>query len=366
MVLLPKMVLLVMNLLLACMPTPTSSVVTNIVISFVAPLTLYASWDDDIDPPQTYKVTLRDIPARRSYTVEGVTAKEVLFDAAGQAQLFQLTTPLAVSASRTYALQVKGGYDNVTISKTVGYMLDLCAPPTGPIICNVTDETSVNPWHPETSAPAGCQSTQVSGKVRRYFDDAVDYGYADDTPVTMIGFVFQWALDATFTTNVFEETCTDASPVHPTIEAGDVCNFNYRIAQIPRYGRIYAGLYFIRVAAVTYIGVGEFSEAVSVLQGPAPPLPICPAGYYENDYACLPCPAGTSSPMGTYDITECICIQGYTAESNGVVCTACAAATWKNVTGNTTCIACPAEKVSPEGSQDILDCTCLSGYIPSP
>ena len=108
MVLQPKIVLLAMSLIMACIPTPTSSAPTNLVTSFVAPLTLYASWDDEIDPTQTYRITLRDIQARRSYIVEGVNAKEFLFDAAGQAQLIWGTTPLVVVAIRNYALQIMG------------------------------------------------------------------------------------------------------------------------------------------------------------------------------------------------------------------------------------------------------------------
>jgi len=371
MVRLPGMVLLATCLLLACMPTPTSSAATNLVIVYDhigPPLTMYATWDDDIDPPQTYKIHVRDIPGRTSYFVFGITTKYLLLDAAAQAQMHPEGSPsisLVVSRTQTYALQITGETDGSLISDTVGYLLDSCGPPVGPIVCDVTDETSVDQYSPITIAPAGCQSTQVSGKVRIYFDDPTDSGYNDGTPVSFLSFVFQWSLDATFTTNVFEETCTNA-PVPPTIVAGDVCNFDYQIAQIPRSGRIYAGTYFIRIAAGTTVGVGAFTEAVSVVQGPAPPPTICPAGYYENDYACLPCPAGTSSPVETYDITGCICIEGYTAESNGVACTACAAATWKNVAGNTTCIACPVGSDSPEGSQNIQDCTCFEGYILTP
>ena len=284
------MVLLAMSLLLSCIPTPTSSAVTNIVVLSTAPLTIYASWDDDIDPPQTYKVTLRDIPARASYVVNGVTAKEFLFDAAGQAQLFWETTPptpLVIQRSQTYMLQVKGETDLAYTSYTVGYIGDTCGPPSGPVICDVTDETSANP-PVSLIPPSGCQREQVPGKVRLYYSKPVDYGYAvnEDNIIIILGYVFQWSLDATFTTNVFEETCMDASPVPPTIEDGAVCTFQWKIAQIPPAGStMYEGLYFIRMAVVYRFDVGPFvvglfTEAVSVRSGlgVAPtPTPIFPS-----------------------------------------------------------------------------------------
>jgi len=368
MVVLSRMVLLATSLFLVCMPTLTSSVATNLQWSKqLAPLTLYASWDDDIDPPQTYKITLRDTAARRNYDVYGVTAKEFMIDAAGQAQMFWGTTPLVILANKGYSLTVKGETDLVIVSYAVGYMQDLCGPPAGLTICDVTDETSYNPYEPVQSQipPSGCQRTQVSGKVRIYYYEPTDSGFHNGDPVFFRGYVFQYALDATFTTNVFEETCMDAIPF-TMIEDGAVCSFNLFIGQIPSSGTIYDGLYFIRVAAITEVGTGPFTEAVSVLQGPEAAPPVCPAGQYENAYACIPCPVGTNTPPGASDIAQCTCIEGYTAESNGVVCTACAAGTWKNVTGNTTCIECPDDSASPEGSQHLVNCTCLPGYIEIP
>jgi hypothetical protein len=63
---------------------------------------------------------------------------------------------------------------------------------------------------------------------------------------------------------VVEETCMDANP-DTTIEGGAVCTFNSNIAQLPRNGTLSGGQYFIRVAAVVNVGVGPFTESVSVL-----------------------------------------------------------------------------------------------------
>jgi hypothetical protein len=227
-------------------------------------LTLWVTWDDDADPTQTYRILIRDISKGRSYIVNGINAKQFLFDTAGQSQLFWGEIPLVFRADRTYALQVRGETDNQFFSQTLGYPQDICGSPTGPVICDVTDETSVSEFEPTREPPYGCQNEQVSGKVRIYYDEPSYSGYSDGTPVQFLGYVFQWALDSTFTSNVGEETCMDALSI-PTIEDGAVCTFNRNIAQIPRNGTLSEGQYFIRVAAVVSVGVGPFTESVSVL-----------------------------------------------------------------------------------------------------
>jgi hypothetical protein len=362
----PRIVLLAMSLLMACIPTPTSSAATNLATSFVAPLTLYASWDDDINPTQTYKVVIRDIPARKSYNVYGINAKEFLLDAAMQAQMFEKDGGvLVVSASKPYAIQIMGETDKKVTSKGVGYMRDMVGPPRGPVLCDATDETSVNQFYSYGVPPYGCQNKQVSGKVRLYWWDPVDSGYYNGSPVTILGYVFQWSLDSTFTSNVVEETCMDANP-DTTIEGGAVCTFNWFIAQIPSSGTLSGGEYFIRVAAVVTLGVGPFTEAVSVQIEPGPSDTICPAGQYEDADACIDCPAWTNSTIGASDIADCKCLKGYTAESDGVVCTVCAAHFWKDVVGSSPCYACPLGLESPEGSQDVLNCKCPAEHSGNP
>ena len=117
---------------MACIPTPTSSTATNLQMWYHAPLELFAKWDDDI--VQTYRVAVRDIPARRSYFLYGFTAKEFLFDAAGQAQLLSSTTPLAINAIQNYAIHIMGDTDKTVVSYTLGVLPVMHGPPTGPII----------------------------------------------------------------------------------------------------------------------------------------------------------------------------------------------------------------------------------------
>ena len=365
-----KMVLLAMSLLLACMPTPTLSTVTNLQMRLGAPLEFSAKWDDD--KVQTYRVTIRDIPARKSYVLDGFTGKEFLFDAAGQAQLLFSTTPLSIIASQDYGINIMGA-DNTIVSNTIGRFPVMHGPPAGPVICDVTDETSPSEFEPTRGPPHGCQNTQVSGKVRIYYDQPIFTGWPPSEEIlnNMLGWVFQWSLDSTFTTDVFEERCMSTTENDPnegttSIANGDVCNWSDNIAQIPSTGTLPTGQYFIRVAAMTQFGayglfndlvsfgVGPFTEAVSAVVRPE----SCPDGQYEGTDACIDCPVGTNSTKGTSNIAGCKCIKGYTAGSDGVVCTACAANFWKNVIGSSNCIACPIGQKSPMGSQDVSNCRC--------
>jgi len=49
--------------------------------------------------------------------------------------------------------------------------------------------------------------------------------------------------------------------------------------------------------------------------------------------ACSLCPNGTRSGGGSDNVTACICVEGYTAGSDGVECTACEAGTYKDWPG---------------------------------
>ena len=98
----PRMVLLVVSLFLACMPTLTSSALSVINRETTGPLEMRLSWGDDAVPAQTYKLTMKDIIGRKLYVVTGVAEKEFLFDDAGQSQLVVGGTPLVFLRSQTY------------------------------------------------------------------------------------------------------------------------------------------------------------------------------------------------------------------------------------------------------------------------
>ena len=88
---------------------------------------------------------------------------------------------------------------------------------------------------------------------------------------------------------------------------------------------------------------------------------LCPADTYGN--SCTDCPAGTSSPAGSGEILDCVCVPGHTADSNGIECTACVQGTYKATTGVGVCSVCPGGAHSPVGSTEEEACSCIDGYF---
>jgi len=78
--------------------------------------------------------------------------------------------------------------------------------------------------------------------------------------------------------------------------------------------------------------------------------------------SCMTCPSHTSSASGSDELTDCVCVAGYTAISDGEACTVCEAGTFKSAVGNATCSMCPAGASSAEESDEATDCKCLAGY----
>ena len=338
----PRMVLLVVSLLLACMPTPTSSAISFINRENTGALEVRLSWDDDADPAQTYTLIMKDIKDRTSYTVTGFTEKEILFDNAGQSQFLFGTIPLVIRRSQTYQFNVRGERDSQGNGAILGYMQDMIGPPEYQVICGTEDETSDDPNMPQ-SPPGGCQSPQVDGTVRLYYAIPTDTGWHDGKTQQILGWAFQWSKDATFTTDVVEEQCIEApGGVALLVGSGAVCNSRFRSGQIPRSGTI-AGTYYIRTAAIINLGTGPFTEAISVYRELA-----CEAGTYSSfdKTVCVTCPSGT-----------------YSAESGATsisTCTVCPVSTYSSVIGavnSATCTPCEIGKVtSRPGATWVAQC----------
>lgn len=114
---------------------------------------------------------------------------------------------------------------------------------------------------------------------------------------------------------------------------------------------------------------------------------MCPADTYV-DYTnatsvdnCTLCAPNAQSPQGSDELQDCECNAGWLGGLGGP-CTACIAGTYKtakgtgacincpedtysttlNATDPATCLACPANSVAPEGSDDLTDCQCMPGY----
>jgi hypothetical protein len=101
----------------------------------------------------------------------------------------------------------------------------------------------------------------------------------------------------------------------------------------------------------------------------------CNAGFTGNPGACQACPAGTYKRMsGTSACRSCqsnsrsdsasalcSCNMGYTGNT-GDVCVACVTGMYKDVIGPAACTSCAAHRNSPVGSIDLINCTCNQGY----
>jgi hypothetical protein len=109
----------------------------------------------------------------------------------------------------------------------------------------------------------------------------------------------------------------------------------------------------------------------------------CQAGYEGNDLGpCIPCTWGkykasvgtgsctscghysnTTSLHSTSD-TDCQCILGYTPTGSNGTCEECQINTYKDVIGNSSCIACPSLQVTNgiTAASDINQCQCPIGY----
>ncbi|KAJ1469289.1 hypothetical protein T484DRAFT_1643042, partial [Baffinella frigidus] len=72
---------------------------------------------------------------------------------------------------------------------------------------------------------------------------------------------------------------------------------------------------------------------------------VCEAGSYNDKTGskeCSACPWFTSSAAGSKEQSDCKCLAGYTAASDGVECTACDEGTFKGATGSGECRDCLA------------------------
>ena len=112
---------------------------------------------------------------------------------------------------------------------------------------------------------------------------------------------------------------------------------------------------------------------------------VCPVDTFkgisttaDNIEACNACPANTSSPQASAEITDCECLAGYEATENGLVCAPCSPGSNKSTTGVGACAPCPPNTFAPSlaalecvacmegstavaGSDSIDDCICDEG-----
>ena len=91
----------------------------------------------------------------------------------------------------------------------------------------------------------------------------------------------------------------------------------------------------------------------------------CPPNFFGHGdgVSCAPCPAEALSPAGSPSASNCSCRGGFgVAPGGGLVCVACGAGTFSNVSG--ACAVCPPGSTSLPLSQGVVSCTCPDGTHP--
>jgi hypothetical protein len=188
--------------------------------------------------------------------------------------------------AHTYAFRVRGETDSVSLTITAGRPIDLATAPTDVVVC-ATDDISTAPTNIGaglSGPPSGCQTPQVSNKIRLYWGHPVNVGKNDNEPVPYLAWEIEWSTDPTFNpmfdTGIRRESCIAHAPneVHGLSTAdGHVCNFHYHSAQIPiTRSPVVGATYYVRVALRTQVGVGHWS--IPTATAPIPYVGACRAG----------------------------------------------------------------------------------------
>ena len=110
----------------------------------------------------------------------------------------------------------------------------------------------------------------------------------------------------------------------------------------------------------TSCGVGEYQDEVGQTS-----CNKCVEGTYKplaGPGDCTVCPTGMTSASGSDALTDCVCLPAHTETSDGTRCISCDVGTYMDVTGSVDCLACPVGTSSTKGSTEVTDCTCLPGY----
>ena len=90
----------------------------------------------------------------------------------------------------------------------------------------------------------------------------------------------------------------------------------------------------------------------------------CAHGTYKDlsgNVPCSACPAFAFSPRQATQRTNCTCERGYTGPDGGT-CVACAVAEYKDRNGSAACTACPWNATSPAASVNFSACLCTPGF----
>jgi hypothetical protein len=95
--------------------------------------------------------------------------------------------------------------------------------------------------------------------------------------------------------------------------------------------------------------------------GPCVPGTYSPASEEAKYGECDPCPANSTSLVGSASVFDCKCVPGYTGPDGGP-CFPCANGQYKAANGSMPCTACPDFTTSSAGSNNISQCICTPGH----
>ena len=190
-------------------------------------------------------------------------------------------------------------------------------------------------------------------------------GYADEGPLEAE------SMDGCLTNN---ETCIDVDECTPSRYAN---NSNLVVANDcdPLSQCVNTQGSFLCLCAAGSTQPDEWSGA------PGVSCSQCPPGRYKSQIGpreCDICPMNSNTSAGAQNLTACRCIAGYTGQ-DGANCSACVPGSYKQLLGDdacqlcpaakystaaasTECLSCPSNSTSLLGSNQLTDCTCLSGY----
>jgi len=92
---------------------------------------------------------------------------------------------------------------------------------------------------------------------------------------------------------------------------------------------------------------------------------LCQPGYYcpagSTSETEFPCPENSISTVGAGNISDCLCLPGYTGAT---MCRICPEGTYKATAGPESCIPCGPGMYTPAGATSLSQCHCLPGYSP--
>ena len=114
--------------------------------------------------------------------------------------------------------------------------------------------------------------------------------------------------------------------------------------------------------AVCVCAAGYFSDAPGGTCKKCRVGSFCSTGGAVAGSTIAPCPANSTSPAGSTNITNCTCNVGYTGPDGGS-CAACEAGKYKEAVGSAACTQCPPGTLASPGSTESAACVAPAPFF---